>query len=117
MSISYRSCIAAGILATAVVAAGPSHGQVSEAFDVLITPAIFNQDYDSFGHTIAAGDYNGDGVDDFAVFAYNYNGDVAPGGLFVARGAVPHSVGSSDFLEGTGDERFGEGVAFGDFEG
>ncbi len=81
--------------------------------------------YDQVGHAVAAGDFNGDAIDDLATGAPGEDG---------ARGSVHITYGSADGLSGVGDEvwsqatpgilgtresgdRFGNTLAAGDFDG
>ena len=99
-----------------------------EKFTQSSVSGMANEDDDRFGHTLAAGDFDGDGKDDLAVgVPYEDVGTVSNGGavaIFYGSGSglLPSSteVVTQSTIAGAGneaDDHFGYSLAAGDFDG
>lgn len=110
---------AALLLLLLAAVASPLAAQPSEAFDILVTAATFDTDLGRFGTVIAAGDVNGDGIDD-SLAIYGPDEDASglrPGAVVTLSGSGAHGICCASSLTGSGDQRYGEGLAFGNFDG
>ncbi len=94
----------------------PSAGQLSEAFDEILPVPTPGLNSERFGTEVAVGDYDGDGLDDVAAYGLRGGGGLDPGSLTTMRSQGSHGLCCVHYLEGSGDDRLGAGLAFGDFD-
>jgi hypothetical protein len=115
-------CAALGAVFAAGLIAAPASAQVWEPGNRLLLPGSGDQAAAEFGHTLAAGDFDGDGLADLAVAApfrdlpqlgVEDSGEVE---VFLAR---PGRAFESDLrvVGGQDGEWFGWALATGDFDG